>query len=76
VWETNVSIVEQALMQWRRCRQNASAQRESTIEAWLAALHCVLAEHGLRATSLREILGEDPREYVEQEYAAWAEKTR
>jgi hypothetical protein len=64
-----VSIIEQALVQWRRKRSNVSEHRETNIEAWLVELQTVLAEHGLGEGHIEAYRGTSLRGLVEREYA-------
>lgn len=70
--ELQMSILEQALFEWRRTRRNVSDHRETNIAAWLVELQQVLAAHGLTQDQLGA--EEGLHSFVEQEYAAREKK--
>ena len=79
VWrigKRNVSIIENALVQWRRKRRNVSDHRETNIAAWVVELQTILAEHGLNPSHLGLAPDESLHAFVETEYAQTVDRRR
>jgi hypothetical protein len=70
----SMSIIEQALVEWRRKRGKVSDHRQTNIEAWLVELQAVLAEHGLSESQVAAYLDRPLRSMVENEYAQCEKK--